>query len=154
MTFPTSEAGRRPRQSLGDSRSSLTLRPVGSLARPRRAVVREASDGRLPEPSAPVASGANHELPGQDLHLLDIDTFHGARERLRSSVPGPRCGPDVRDAGQSLHCSARCPPNRTRHRVEAPLPSAASISVALEPGVDQAALRSIVTRHSHRHRTT
>jgi len=55
------------------------LRPIKLLARPCRAVVREASSSRLPELPAPVATGVNHQLPGQDFHLLDIDTFHGAR---------------------------------------------------------------------------
>ena len=58
------------------------LRPIKLLARPCRAVVREASSSRLPELPAPVATGVNHQLPGQDFHLLDIDTFHGAPGRL------------------------------------------------------------------------
>jgi len=56
------------------------------LARPCRAVVREASSSRSPALPAPIATGVNHQLPGQDSHLLDIDTLHGAPGLVPSTM--------------------------------------------------------------------
>ena len=70
------------------------LRPMGSLARPSRAVVREAPGRRLPERPATVATEVNHQLLGQNFHLLDGATFHGAPGRLR--LPGGPASPGRR----------------------------------------------------------